>query len=48
MKRPCVHCGKECEPWQRNTDGTYLHDACAAALAASANVDRPTQEDSER
>ena len=31
VKRPCSVCGKECEVWQRNVDGTYLHNACAYA-----------------
>lgn len=30
-KRPCARCGQECDEAQRNTDGTYLHDGCAAA-----------------
>jgi hypothetical protein len=33
VKRPCAYCGKECEEYQRNADGTYLHDACAYATA---------------
>lgn len=31
IKRPCLVCGKECEPHQRNVDGTYLHNECAYA-----------------
>jgi hypothetical protein len=30
--RPCAICGQECSPWQRNTDGSYLHDKCAASV----------------
>lgn len=25
----CVFCGKRCEQWERNTDGTYMHTSCA-------------------
>lgn len=49
-KRLCVHCGKECEPWQRNTDDTYLHDDCARAITVengwTAVVSRPKEDDS--
>lgn len=33
-KRPCVVCGKECEPHQRNVDGTYLHSECVYKTGA--------------
>lgn len=26
--RPCLVCGKPCQPWERNTDKTYAHDEC--------------------
>ena len=32
VQRPCSVCGKECAEWQRNTDGTYLHEGCAATV----------------
>lgn len=25
----CVVCGRRCQPWERNSDGTYLHTTCA-------------------
>ena len=33
VKRPCSVCGQESAEWQRNTDGTYLHEGCAATVA---------------
>lgn len=33
VHRPCSVCGKECAEYQRNQDGTYLHDRCAASVS---------------
>lgn len=41
VQRPCSHCGKECQPWQRNEDGSYLHDECAAAITTREGWNRP-------
>jgi hypothetical protein len=32
VKRPvpkCMVCGRPCERWERNQDGTYIHTVCA-------------------
>ncbi len=29
----CAVCGKRCQSWERNADGTYLHTTCAMGLA---------------
>lgn len=32
-ERPCSICGKECQVWERNQDGTYTHTSCAQTVA---------------
>lgn len=41
----CVVCGKRCQPWELNADGTYLHTSCATGGAI---WPQPKEEEEER